>query len=100
MKYWEECLAYSFDENGVVATQAQIIAIASDIQCSHENYGMAFPVPENPLISELKTVKAELKREKEKVFCEECKGNGSITTAWGSRQSTSRCWKCHGEGKI
>lgn len=99
MKYWEECLSSSFEEHGIIASKEQIEAIASDIQISHENYGLAFHVPENPLINELRKVKEELKKEKEKVICEKCKGRGLITSNYGTFTSNSQCSKCRGEGK-
>ena len=43
--YWEECLANSFEENGIIATQEQLKSITIDIQTNHENYGMAFYSP-------------------------------------------------------
>lgn len=98
--YWKECLASSFNEHGIIATADQIKKVAEDIQISHENIGMAFYVPENPLAGELKKVTAALKAEKEKVFCKVCKGKGSITEAFGTgRVSISTCYKCNGEGK-
>ena len=98
-KYWEECLASSFDEHGIIVTTEQLKAVASDIQIGHENIGLAFYVPENPMISEVARLNTELKDEREKVICRECSGYGRIITYWGTRQSNSECRKCAGEGR-
>lgn len=97
--YWHECLAQSLEEHGVIASEQQIIAIASDIEGAHENIGMAFYLPENPMAGEIAGLQKALKKEKEKVGCRRCNGNGYITSNFGDRSSTSQCDKCHGEGK-
>lgn len=100
MNYWEECISSSFVEHDIIATKEQIEAIATDIQCAHENYGMVFHVPENPLAGELKKVKSELQKEKEKTMCRECNGRCRIYSNMGTRIISRECSKCNGEGKI
>ncbi len=97
--YWEECLATSFEEHGIIVTDLQLKAIADDIQNSHENIGLAFHVPENPLIPEVANLKRELKKEREKVTCDECHGTGNIITYGGTLQFQSSCLQCNGEGR-
>jgi hypothetical protein len=97
--YWAESLASSFEEHGITATTAQIEAIARDLEISRDNMGMAFHVPENPLIGELARTQAALKLEKSLVHCKRCNGAGRLVSHFGTFQSDSQCWKCHGEGK-
>ncbi len=57
--YWTECLAQSLEEHGVPASPDQIANIASDVEVSHDNYGMAFghdAIP-NPVQTELDQTK-------------------------------------------
>ncbi len=72
--YWLESLQSSADEHGVKMTKEQEIAIAKDLETSHDCYGMAFGhdcIP-NPMSAELKEEKAkrdiaisELERQKD-----------------------------------
>ena len=101
MEYWKECLSEAFDEVGIVATDEQITKVAEDVEISHENYGMAYGhdcIP-NPLETENKTLKKELKDEKDKIICEVCSGKGILISYGGTFQSMSGCWKCNGEGR-
>ena len=43
--YWLECVQQSLEEHGVTATKEQAQAIATDVQITHDNYGMAFYSP-------------------------------------------------------
>jgi len=97
--YWEECLAQSIEEHGVTVTREQLTAIVRDVEGAHDCYGMAFHVPENPLIGELQRARAELKTEREKVFCRTCDGRGRLISAGPYHSSDTQCWKCGGEGK-
>lgn len=98
-EYWQECLAQSFEEHGVTATTEQLAAIAKDVEGSHQNYGMAFYEPENPMIDELKQAKAALRKERDKVFCRPCAGSGRLRYNAGPWGIDTQCNKCHGEGK-
>lgn len=102
LEYWSECVANALDENGVAATSEQVESIARDIQCSHENYGMAFyspPASELPVFGELRDARKELARERAKVPCRVCRGSGMITTIGPHHSCTSQCWKCRGQGR-
>lgn len=102
MNYWEECVSEALDEALLVATEGQIAIIASIVEGSHENYGMAFGhdcIP-NPLCTEIDKLKKELKREQTKEICETCNGKGRLVSYGGTFQSTSDCHKCNGEGFI
>jgi len=61
--------------------------------------GLAFYVPENPLLSRIGELERQVKAEKAKVFCEQCNGKGYGVCDAGFRQSISTCSKCQGEGK-
>ncbi len=100
MNYWEECLTESFEEHGVIATPEQLIAITKDIESAFENYGMAYPIPENPLKSELSDLKRELKKERKKIICSKCKGTGQDISYGLSYTAITSCDKCNGEGKV
>ena len=100
MNYWLECISDACESAGVLASRDQVRQIADDVKISHDNYGMAFPVPSgNPMESEFKRLKRLFAEEKEKVFCMECGGRGRIISQGPSHSSDSQCWKCHGEGK-
>ncbi len=93
--YWEECVADSLQEHGVEASLEQIKLIAKDIEGSHDNIGMAFHVPENPLIHDMK--KLERKRKEERKEADE---NDSFwRRAYASKVGVdvSRLYVNHGE---
>jgi len=101
MDYWQECIGEAFDDAGIMATKEQIENVAGWVESGHENYGMAFGhdcIP-NPVDLENKELKKELKKEKDKILCDECKGKGIIISYGGTFQSTSQCNQCRGEGR-
>ena len=101
MDYWKECISESFDEHGIKATDEQIECVAGDVEGAHENHGMAHGhdcIP-NPLETELKELKASLKKEQSKIHCTTCAGLGRIITPGPYHSADSECWRCHGEGK-
>ena len=98
--YWEEVVAQSLEEQGIEATPEQIVAVATDMQVHHENYGMAFGQPSgNPERDEIKRLENALQNEREKVTCRECKGTGVITSQGPHHGSWSQCDKCRGTGR-
>jgi len=97
--YWEECLAQSFEEHGVKATNEQIQAIAKDVDNARDCIGMAFPVPENPWKRELAAAESALKREQSMRFCVICQGTGRVQYYTGPWAVNTQCDKCHGNGK-
>lgn len=100
LDYWLECIEQSCEDHGVVITREQATLVAKDVEISHDNIGMAYYVPENPLIGEVKELKKKLDIERNKVVCKNCWGDGRITENYGTRSSNSQCDKCHGEGYV
>ncbi len=102
MNYWKECIECAFDEAGIIATAEQVEHVADSVKCSHENYGMAFysPPAGEHLRSEISALKRELTRERNKIDCPTCDGNGSIHTPGPYHSSVSSCWKCNGTGRV
>lgn len=101
MDYWKECVFEALLDVGLDATDTQIEIIARAVEGAHENYGMAFgydAIP-NPLLIENDRLKREIKIERDKVLCTECKGIGRIITYGPYHSSDSECWKCKGEGR-
>jgi hypothetical protein len=101
-EYFRECIQDSLCVNNVVLESDVLDALAKDITLAHENIGLAFYQPENPLIHEVKDLESKLQKEKLKRGCDVCRGTGYVTESWGpiGRSSTSRCDKCYGEGKV
>ena len=102
MDYWEECISEAFDEEGIVASQAQIESVAGAVCGCHENYGLAHgheAIP-NPLREELDSVKRDLKAEKDKQICRRCNGTGEERINGPVRSSVSTCFYCRGEGRL
>lgn len=102
MDYWQECISEAFDDIGIQATEEQKKAVAEWVEGAYDNYDMAMGhecIP-NSLVEENKKLKADLKKEQEKVVCPECKGKGSITDYGPYHSATSDCFKCKGESKI
>lgn len=101
MDYWTECVSEAFEDAGISATKEQIKTVASCVEVAHENYGMVhgYDAIPNPLALENDNLKRELRKEQDKVICEECQGKGRIITAGPYHSSDSRCWKCRGEGR-
>ena len=100
--YWAECIEIAFQDAGITATQDQIATVAGAVEGAHENYGLAHGhdcIP-NPLHEENERLRRDLKREKDKVACPECRGRGDLTSRGPIHSATSQCWKCRGEGRI
>jgi len=100
MDFWEECISESFDDAGITATKDQIGTVAYWVEGAHENYGMAhgYDCIPNPLNTEIERLKNELKIEREKGICPECKGKGGEMSYGGTFQSFHECSKCQGSG--
>lgn len=99
LQYFKECIESSFDEHGIIATNDQILAVASDVQNSYENIGLAFYTPESPFVGEVEKLKKDLEYERALVFCETCNGRGRIQSYGPHHGSNSECHKCNGRGK-
>jgi len=101
MNYWDECVKEAFEDAGIKATKDQIDIVISWVEGAHDNYGMSHGhdcIP-NPLYEEIDSLKAELKKERNKQVCRECNGRGLITNHGPVHSATSQCWNCRGEGK-
>lgn len=99
VEYWMECLGNSLEEHGVQFTMEQLQAVAEDVQTAYLCREQAFYTPDHPAIQELETVRRQLKTEREKRVCPECKGTGTIIEYWLDRSSQTSCSACRGEGK-
>ena len=106
MEYWLEHAAIAMDEAGLTATPEQLDAIAGVIESAHDFYGQAMGQDvasanwhaDNE--RKIRDFAKELRREKDKIFCKECGGNGRIVMGCGlSHTSDSECFKCRGEGR-
>jgi len=78
MDYWKECVSEALCDAGIVASDEQIKSVAEFVEGAHDMYGEANGhhfIP-NPVDEENKKLKRELEREKSKVICNECGGNG------------------------
>ncbi len=99
--YWTECIETAFEENGITATPEQIDAVAGDVEVCHDNYGMAFYTPSGDgRDTEIKQLKAELEKERNKRICPECKGRGRIISQGPCHSSDSECYECRGDGTV
>lgn len=104
-EYWEESVASSLEEAGVVVTAEQIKAIADDMEISHDQHDMAYglDVASSNLSAskeqELSALREELRSERDKVQCRACNGRGHITVNGPSHSATSTCGKCRGYGR-
>lgn len=102
VEYWEECLAESLDEHGIIATAEQIKDIAEDVAGAHTVMGENLDPPVMGPSShnlELDRLNKELANEKSKVVCRECAGTGRITEYIGPWFSNSQCDRCDGAGR-
>ena len=102
MDYWKECIQEAFEDAGIEASEEQIQTVASWVEGAHDNYGMAHGhhcIP-NPKDEEIRNLKKELRIERDKVVCPECKGSGRKVDHGPCHWSESECFKCRGEGKV
>jgi len=103
MCYWKDCIAEACEDAKVKITDEQTDIIASWVEGAHENFGMAhgYDVISSPASLEVEQLKLELKAEREKETCGECRGSGTIVDIWGSsgRSSISTCSACNGYGR-
>lgn len=97
--YWQDCIETSFGDHGIQATREQIAAVAQDVEGWHDNIGLAFHQPPNPLVAEIEGLRRELAAERSKVRCKECDGKGELVCLGPYHLSISQCPKCGGEGR-
>ena len=102
---WREHVEESFDEHGVYATLEQALGIADDIRLAVESTHLASGPPieyQDPEKSEVRLLQRELKEERDKRGCPDCRGRGYnyFLLPGGAHGSYDRCDTCGGEGKI
>ena len=101
MDYWKECILEAFEIAGITATQRQIDNVALLVKEAHGVYGETHGhhFISDPRDIEIKRLSLELKKEKQKVYCEECNGKGYVLERCGpTRTATFDCSNCGGEG--
>lgn len=103
--YWTESVEASLAEAGVTATAKQIDVIAGGMEVSHEQFGMACGHDvasqnyQGAKDREIADLRKELREERDKVTCTDCKGRGSITIHGPCHSGTSQCYGCNGAGR-
>jgi hypothetical protein len=102
MDYWLECIKEAFEDAGIKATEDQIDQVTKWVEGAHENYGMAHGhhCISNPKDEEIRELKKELRIERDKVVCPECKGSRRKIDYGPYHSGESECFKCKGEGKV
>lgn len=101
LDYIAESLADSLENHGISLGGRVITSIANDLMTSFDCMDMAFPQPSyNPRNEEVTRLKIELDKERNKVVCNACGGEGRIITPGPYHSSDSQCYACHGEGKL
>jgi len=103
--YWLETFEISMEEAGCGHLLAQMTPkqrddVAGGIEGSHENYGMAFHQPANPMIAENERLSRKLRWQRELEPCRECTGNGRLRYNAGPWAVDTSCDKCQGAGKV
>lgn len=100
--YWKECLSEAFEDAGITATEDQLKTVTEWVEGAHENYGMATGqdcIP-NPLEEANRELAQKLERERRKIICPDCRGNGMSVSYGPVHSAVSDCWKCRGDGRI
>ncbi len=100
--YWTECIMEACEDAGLKATSDQVDVIASWVEGAHENYGMAHghDCITSPAAQENERLKRELRDERNKITCSECRGRGYIVEHGLSHSAEFECSKCRGEGRL
>ncbi len=101
LSYWLEAVDSSFDEHGVLSTEELRLKIAEDMLAAYDNIGMAFYEPTGDGAESLiEKLRKELREEKSKEVCNECKGKGGWNIGMGTFTSPQTCNRCDGSGKV
>jgi hypothetical protein len=103
--YWLEAFEVSMEEADCGhllkrMTDEQRRNVAWGIQGSHENIGLAFYRPENPLKSENERLARKLRWERELESCGECCGTGRLQYNAGPWAVNTSCSACGQTGKV
>lgn len=109
-EYWREAVMCAFEgieRFDVIEglSKEQLDDIGEALATSSEHQGMAFgwDVASANRSAEIRrtedNLRNEIRRERAKIICRSCNGTGSITTPGPYHSSTSRCFKCNGDGR-
>jgi len=100
MSYWKICIEEAFGDAKIEATEEQISLVASFVEGAHDNYSTANGHDDFPSYSELENKKLmkELREERKKVICPDCKGKGSERSQGPIHSSWMTCDRCGGSG--
>jgi hypothetical protein len=104
-EYWQEAFECALDGEGLFSlveqmTPDQRYAIGQSLRISSECQGLAFHIPENPMIGENKRLERKLKWQRELEHCDPCHGSGRIQYNAGPWDIDTGCHHCHGAGKV
>jgi len=101
IEYWDEALGDSlcqidrFD----ALTSEERREVAKHLAGWAESQSMAFYTPEAPEPRAIKRLEGELKKERSKIVCRECHGEGRLRYSAGPWAVNTGCHVCHGEGR-
>ena len=98
--YWTECIETAADECGLLLTAEQLECLAGAAESGHQYYGQAYPSQSPSLDTETERLRRELKQERDKVMCPECRGTGVEIVYFSDRVSRSECYRCRGKGRV
>lgn len=98
--YFRIGIAEAAEECGLEITEEQLNHLASAVAGGASEIGQVFPEPESAQELVVRKLKKELQKERDKIICPECRGQGSITEFFCGWRSTSQCDICRGEGKV
>ncbi len=105
-EYWRIFVEETIPEMGVTLTDGQREEILdaiighADMECEATGLSVASANRYADIQRETDAVKMELKFEKEKTACKQCRGTGDDITYGGSWRSISTCYACRGTGKV
>ncbi len=87
-EYWEECISEAANQCNLTLTPEQLKCLAENVQCNHENYGMAFYSP--PASDRCNEIDREWKRKFDVLQREfgSYKGNAETAVKKALRQHT------------
>ena len=109
-EYWREAVMLAFEGierfdviEGLSKEQLDEIGEALATSSEHQSTAFGWDVASANRSAEIQrnedNLRNEIRRERAKITCRECRGGGSITIPGPYHSSTSRCWKCNGEGR-
>jgi Zn finger protein HypA/HybF involved in hydrogenase expression len=99
-QFWTDVVAEAADACGAALTSEQLDHVAAAVQSAHDCYGMAFYQPPSPEPSQIERLEAELLKERSKVVCPTCRGEGYYVSHGPAFVVRGTCHRCNGEGKV